>query len=111
MMLSSARLLDKFRCKFDVEAAVFLRGLTKTPRTVLGHSMTDLAPMYLEQGRSFLDAANTLIEAKQSTLDIYHPLSNLLLFSIEISLKAALHSVGAPVHDGHLFDDYLIAAI
>jgi len=73
--------------------------------------LADIASIYIERGRAFLDAADTLIAAKATTADAsYHPLATLLLFSIEISLKAALLSKGVPAKKGHEIDRYLIDA-
>jgi len=73
--------------------------------------MTDHANIYITRGQSYLEAADVLIASDRSSLSLYDPLSGLLLFSIEISLKAVIKFATGTDSVGHHIEQYLVDAV
>lgn len=73
--------------------------------------MADHANIYIKRGQSYLEAADVLIASDRSSLSLYDPLSGLLLFSIEISLKAVIKFATGTVSSGHHIERYLVDAV
>lgn len=73
--------------------------------------MPEHSTIFLERGRVHLRAADLLITSDTGTLEIFDPLATLLLFSIEICLKAVIVHKTGDIPLRHDIDEFLVTGV